>query len=114
MVSQHKGEAPRKQQQRRLRVQQMQRLDLAYILPHNGQKVILDELVSANSSTDDQRAITLEHDTIRHVSRVKVGLAGSQQDGGLRLVKPQAYVSLSRESSAGDGENLTQVQRSLA
>ena len=96
MVSQHEGEAPRKQQQRRLRVQQMQRLDLAYILPHNGQKVILDELVSANSSTDDQRAITLEHDTIRHVSRVKVGLAGSQQDGGLRLVKPQAYVSRER------------------
>ena len=26
---------------RRLRVQQMQRLDLAHILPHNGQKVIL-------------------------------------------------------------------------
>jgi hypothetical protein len=48
---------------------------------------------------------TLEHDTIRHVSRVEVGLAGSQQDGGLRLVNPQAYVS--RERSAGDVEHLT-------
>ena len=97
MVPQREREATREQQQRRLRVQQVQRLELARGLPHDSHQVVLHELVRADRRTNHHRAVALDLDPLGHVDRVEVSMACSQQNGGLGRVEPHTSVFFTRE-----------------